>query len=149
MKKTLLALSLLLVTGTALEISARSHAPKPSVQLKSPEAIFEEVRAICEERGGWTYDVTQCEEKETMARANPSPKPMEDARWSSQQQVWLCPSSVYATTWYNCTKETLLTKQQFDLNTKVEACTGRSGKTEDSPGWYWAQRECRQNTNAF
>jgi hypothetical protein len=133
----------------ALASLSNQKAESMVTQPKSAEAIYEEVRSICEQRGGWTYDINQCEEKETMARSKPKPKPIPEARWNAQEQVWLCPSSAYDTTSYRCTKETLLTKQEFDLNTKVEACTGRSGKEEESAGWYWAQRECRRNTNSF
>ena len=147
----------LLVFGTTVTIGilgvlasiANNQAETSVAQPKSADTIYEEVRAICEARGGWTYDITQCEEKETMARSNPAPKPIPEAKWNSQEQIWLCPSSAYDTSSYRCTKETLLTKEEFDMNTRVEACTGRSGKEENSPGWYWAQRECRQNTNIF
>jgi len=136
----------LAVTGCSSERT--SNTPQPQ---RSREEIYEQVSKKCEEKrdGLFTYGVEQCEIKETMAIAKPEPKPISEATWSPQYQAWYCPTSAYDKTSYECTKSNLLTKKQFEYNTLVDACTGRANKTEDSPGWYWAERLCKKDTNAF
>lgn len=120
-------------------------------QKLTKQEIYQEAHRICEEKGGWVFEKKECEEKLTKANAFPpfSPRPIPEAEWDSQEQAWTCPSSEYERSRYYCTKENLISKQEFDRNTRVEACTGRSGKDQYSSGWYWAESLCKNDSNAF
>ena len=116
---------------------------------RAAEEIFDEVYQICENKGGWTYEVTECVEERTKAIVNAEPQPIAGAIWSPRTQTWICPTSKYNTTYYDCSHGKRISNAQFALNTEVEACVGRANKEEGSLGESWAQGECQNNTSAF
>ena len=124
-------------------------SPAETVQSKSSEEIWDEVRSLCADRGPWTIDITKCEENETKARVKAQPAPIPDARWDSRYQQWSCPADYYAESYYPCSKGNVISKEEFDQNTRVTACVGRAGKNEGSSGESWAYAQCRANSNFF
>jgi hypothetical protein len=145
-------LGLAVATSVGIAVTGcvtKSTTNTPQPQISSRE-IYELANKTCTEKGGWTYDINKCIEEETYTAAGSPPKPEERAEWNDSDQKWVCPTSNNTSKYYrDCSVGNIPSTAERALNKKIEDCTSRANKTEDSPGWYWAERLCKKNTNAF